>query len=402
MKFDGMIFSDCLEMDGVRATVGTEKGAVMALKVRNSTPISVIATYLFGPQAGTDCVMICHTISAQVGAIEQVIHAVKSDELSQKDIQASVERVRRLKVKYSTKASAVTSQTKRNTILQDAEKRNLVQAALAADIYAMSVTVVRTEPGLIPISPYSAQMEVVFVSPGQTSVGGGAVESGEEKTREPHTLASYIDLIRVHSPGAINIRFHNGSHLSAEDESHIAASEIIIFATSNACLEPYQKAFGRSLGENYGKKLIVVATCDPYDFLEKAEIKNYITIYEPTIPAFKAAIDVIFGVAKAQGSLPVGTPLLKHTIMLVDFSSSDKDFEHSLQMWQIIFPTWPIERPRLSTILHQLPGRHYIHEKGFCLAFLVDIPHGKISCSWCIAGIPTKGARRYFLDKSKD
>jgi beta-N-acetylhexosaminidase len=43
MKFDGMIVSDCLEMNGVRATVGTEKGAVMALKVRNSTPISVIA-----------------------------------------------------------------------------------------------------------------------------------------------------------------------------------------------------------------------------------------------------------------------------------------------------------------------------------------------------------------------
>ena len=37
MKFDGMIVSDCLEMDGVRATFGTEKGAVMALKV--SDPI---------------------------------------------------------------------------------------------------------------------------------------------------------------------------------------------------------------------------------------------------------------------------------------------------------------------------------------------------------------------------
>jgi beta-N-acetylhexosaminidase len=36
MKFDGMIVSDCLEMDGVRATFGTEKGAVMALKVSDS------------------------------------------------------------------------------------------------------------------------------------------------------------------------------------------------------------------------------------------------------------------------------------------------------------------------------------------------------------------------------
>lgn len=33
MKYDGLIVSDCLEMDGVRATYGTEKGAVMALKV---------------------------------------------------------------------------------------------------------------------------------------------------------------------------------------------------------------------------------------------------------------------------------------------------------------------------------------------------------------------------------
>ena len=37
--------------------------------------------------------MICHTMSAQVGAIEQVVQAVKSGELSQKAIDASVERV---------------------------------------------------------------------------------------------------------------------------------------------------------------------------------------------------------------------------------------------------------------------------------------------------------------------
>ncbi len=37
MKFGGVIVSDCLEMDGVRATFGTEKGAVMALKVSNCT-----------------------------------------------------------------------------------------------------------------------------------------------------------------------------------------------------------------------------------------------------------------------------------------------------------------------------------------------------------------------------
>jgi beta-N-acetylhexosaminidase len=41
MKYEGMIISDCLEMDGVRATFGTEQGAVMALKVRWSAYINL-------------------------------------------------------------------------------------------------------------------------------------------------------------------------------------------------------------------------------------------------------------------------------------------------------------------------------------------------------------------------
>ncbi|MAD83057.1 MAG: hypothetical protein CL912_08835 [Deltaproteobacteria bacterium] len=44
MKYDGMIVSDCLEMDGVRATFGTENGAVMALKVGWTDSISNATT----------------------------------------------------------------------------------------------------------------------------------------------------------------------------------------------------------------------------------------------------------------------------------------------------------------------------------------------------------------------
>ena len=72
-------------------------------------------------------------------------------------------------------------------------------------------------------------------------------------------------------------------------------------------MSPYQKDFGLSLGRKFGKKLVVVATCDPYDFLEEeADIKNYITIYEPTVPAFKSAVNVMFGITEAVGKLPVG------------------------------------------------------------------------------------------------
>lgn len=272
--------------------------------------------------------IICHTMSAQVGAIEQVVQAVKSEELSQKAIQASVDRVRQIKSKYADHTPAMNPQLLRMTTLHDAKSRDIKQAALAADVYAKSTTVVRSEAGLIPISPYTSRMKVVFVSPGKTPIGGGAVESGEEKTREPYTPASYIDLIRVHNPDAVDIRFHDGFQLSTEEEKHIADSNFIIFATRKVSLSPYQQEFGLSLGKKFGNKLMVVSTCNPYDFLEeKAEIKNYITIYDPTIPAFKAAVDIIFGVAKAWGSLPVANPPGEHAIR--DLNSSDEDFENS-------------------------------------------------------------------------
>jgi beta-N-acetylhexosaminidase len=40
MKYAGVIISDCLEMDGVRATYGTEKSAVLAIKVGSNHNIS--------------------------------------------------------------------------------------------------------------------------------------------------------------------------------------------------------------------------------------------------------------------------------------------------------------------------------------------------------------------------
>lgn len=321
--------------------------------------------------------MICHTMSAQVGAIEQVINAVKSGELSQRDIQTSLDRVRRLKAKYAIQSPNIPLQTLLSTSLRDIEVSNTANAILASDMYAKSTTIVRSEPGVIPISLHPPKKKIVFVSPGKIPTSGGAVESGEEKTREPYTPASFIDLIRSHIPDAIDFRFHPSSKFSSEEDAQIATADIIIFATRNASLSPYQKDFGLSLAKTYGKKLIVIATCDPYDFLEEEEIKNYITIYEPTLPAFKAAIDVVFGVTNAQGSLPVGSPSVKYDIR--DLTTSDEDFERVWQMWQSIFPKWPIEQQRMKTILTKLPGQHYIHEKGFCLSFLVDGEHGRIA-----------------------
>jgi beta-N-acetylhexosaminidase len=373
MKYDGLIVSDCLEMDGVRATYGTEKSAVMALK------------------AGTDCVMICHTMSAQLGAIEKVVQAVKSRELSQEAIEASVNRVKGLKTKYQSSQIPPT--------LANSEERFTRQGTLASEVYAKSTTVVRTEPGSFPI--LTKQSKIVFVSPGETPLGGGAVDSGEEKTREPYTPSPYIDLLRVHNPNIIDIRFHDGIPLSAKSQTAIEEAETVIFATRNARLSQYQKDFGLSLGKKLGNKLIVVATCDPYDFLgEKDEIKNYIAIYEPTLPAFKSAVDVIFAITQTQGSLPVGLSGAKHDIRQI--TSSDEDCKKLWTLYQEIFPKWPIDLQRLTKILRNGAGKHWIHDKGFCISFLVDGRHGRISTVGVLAEYRGRGLGTALVTKAQE
>src|ERR1700742_1494892 len=106
--------------------------------------------------------MICHTMSAQVGAIEQVIQAVKTGELSQQAIQASVDRVRSLKARFLAPVTSANFDIK-------------AHEDLASEIYAKSTTVVRSEPGVFPVSKDPAG-NIVFVSPGKTPLGGGAVE----------------------------------------------------------------------------------------------------------------------------------------------------------------------------------------------------------------------------------
>ncbi|KAK8211755.1 beta-N-acetylglucosaminidase, partial [Phyllosticta paracitricarpa] len=65
LNFQGVIISDCLEMNAIRTECGgTVQGAVTALK------------------AGCDCVMICHTIDLQSGALEAVFEAAKEKDFA--------------------------------------------------------------------------------------------------------------------------------------------------------------------------------------------------------------------------------------------------------------------------------------------------------------------------------
>lgn len=75
LNYQGVIVTDCLEMDAVLATYGAEGGAVKALG------------------AGADIIMICHTMSRHLGAIEATYKAVEAGTLNLEELRKSTERI---------------------------------------------------------------------------------------------------------------------------------------------------------------------------------------------------------------------------------------------------------------------------------------------------------------------
>ncbi|MBB5191058.1 beta-N-acetylhexosaminidase [Silvimonas terrae] len=82
MGFNGVLFTDCLEMDAIAKGPGTVAGAVAAFK------------------AGADVLLISHTQARQEGFLDALADAVSRGEISESRIDASLARILALKSRY--------------------------------------------------------------------------------------------------------------------------------------------------------------------------------------------------------------------------------------------------------------------------------------------------------------
>lgn len=287
LGFEGVVMTDCLEMDGIRATYGTVEGTVMAF------------------QAGVDNVMICHTYDVQTAAIDRLCAAVESGEISKSRIDLSLDRLAKLKKKFTTWDEALQQQDP-----AELEALNQDSAKLAEMVYARSATVVRSRTGTLAL-PRDAS--TIFLSPGPNVPvgGGGAVDSGDPPTRVPWTSSTFGDALRRYNPSVTDIRYTE-TGLSEEQWSQISSTEVVVVATRNAKEAAWQDELGREVArrrrardEAGEARTVHVATCNPYDFLDVQEIETYVAVYEPTLEAFRAAVDVLYGEREAAGRLPV-------------------------------------------------------------------------------------------------
>lgn len=131
LGYDGVIVSDCLEMDAVRTECGgTVEGAVTALR------------------SGCDSVMVCHTLELQISALENVCRAVKDSRIPLHQIRESAERMRKIKEKYLEWDAQL-----ERLPASHLDAINKSSMELAKAVYAKSTTLVRSAPDILPRRP---------------------------------------------------------------------------------------------------------------------------------------------------------------------------------------------------------------------------------------------------------
>lgn len=275
--FDGVAITDCLEMHAVSRTVGVDRAAVMALT------------------AGNDLVLISHHDGAQQAALAAVRAALHTGVLSEHDIAQAASRVLRLKRRYlswerlPTAAGLIT--------VGSAAHRHLSERA-----YERSITVVRDEPGLLPVRP-RAQERILVVAQRPAYVSQ-AVDAGDAND----TLVAAIG--RRH--GNVRNLFLDASLSPAATayaslEAEAQAADLIIMATINAYLDPSQAELMRTLLAS-GRRVIGLALGNPYDLLAFPRLGTYLAAYDDSAPALAAVVRVLFGEIAPAGILPVTLP----------------------------------------------------------------------------------------------
>ncbi|CAG7965501.1 unnamed protein product [Penicillium olsonii] len=346
MAYDGMVITDCLEMDGIRSTFGTEEGSVLAL------------------QAGSDSLMICHTFEVQLASIKRVCEAVKSGEIDQTRMADAYRHVAAVKDKFLTWESAL-----RQSDLTGLSALNTRIAEKTMDIYSRSTTLVRDKNDILPLSKTSI---IIFLFPGDKIPAGGAVDGEGMGRQGSFNARKYLDVLRQHNNSIAEIRYGTAG-LTGEQWQVIDVADVVIFTSLNARESPYQEFLGLELAQRV-RSLVHIAACNPYDFLDAPSVKTYITTYEPTIESFSVAADIMFGTLIPTGALPVGpSALMKTSAMLAQFDAQN-DLDGTIRVWNEALPSYIIPSESLKSLIVRPNGHHFVARigsevVGFCLAY---------------------------------
>ncbi len=276
LGFKGVITTDCLEMNAIKNTIGTARGAVEALK------------------AGVDLLMVSHSFHLQKETIHAIIEAVESGEIDERLIDQAYERVQKLKQKY-LKWEEIPINASNLSVPEVVGCKEHIQ--LANDVYRQGITILQNKRNILPLSS-SSEHRVLVVYPENRFT----MQVEDKK----YAALSLGDIVQKIHPAADVAVLLNPPCKEEVEQIKVKAENYDTIIIGTLTVLPGDPLI--TLIEELNKtnqNIIVVAMRSPYDLAFLPDVPVYVCTYEFTYPALNIAVKALYGIEKVSGKLPV-------------------------------------------------------------------------------------------------
>lgn len=259
--FDGLVLTDCLEMQAVQAGFGTAAGAVAAVR------------------AGAHLVCISHTAALAEQAADALAEAVQNGGLPMAVIDEAVEKILALKRRFALEAGGSLSE------VGCARHR-----ALAAGMSAQSITLAR---GALPARVGKALF-----------IGCRAVRSTPVVDDTGNALCFPFYMAKRLGGEGIEMSVEPDESERARIAARARRYSTVVIGTYDGLRHPGQLELTNRLGRQQDG-VVVAALHSPYDLREIGPCAAAFVLFEYTFPAFDAFARILAGEAAAGGHLGI-------------------------------------------------------------------------------------------------
>lgn len=279
LGFNGVVTTDCMEMDAISKSIGTPIGGVEAIK------------------AGIDLIMVSHLHARQYDTLSKIKSAVSSGEISTEMIDLAYERVTTLKERYLTWDNISFDEEVDVAMLIPKKQHD----QLALDMYKQGITIVKNEGALLPLTS-NEQNKVLVVY-----VENRSITLAEDKHAATFSLGTVIREHHKQTEVKSLSTDPTDEEIKEIGQQTIEYDQVII-GTSMVSPGDIQTKLVEEILKN-NEQIVVVSTRSPYDMGYLPEtVPAYINTYEFTPPALQTVAQAIFGKINVKGKLPVTLP----------------------------------------------------------------------------------------------
>lgn len=310
LKFNGVVVSECLEMEALTHNIGVGSGTVMAVK------------------AGCDLILLCRSYPIHLEALNGLKLGVENGMISRSRIEQSLRRVLAMKSRCTSWEQALNpGGLAALTSLQPSH------TSLSTRAYNSSISVVRDTNNLLPLTHILEPDDELLlltplVNPLPASAVSRSIVDNINSSSDPiaweksASVLSGESVFREFGRSLARQRIGRVLHTSYTStgvrpvhENLIDRASAVIIVTADANRNLYQIGFTKHVsmickshvsqnGERLEKPLIVVSVSSPYDFAMDPSIGTYICTYDFTDTALQALVQVLYGELSPTGSLP--------------------------------------------------------------------------------------------------